>query len=194
MTAPNLLNNIRGYKISETELALDEYLAPDSTPEASTKSEDSIINVEKVGKQSTKDKLNLLLKAYDSASGITIGGGYVENMQVKDGYRVSDMDEDVKKGTIEKGMYQESVADLLPKLDKRVGTYLKSYDKYYNELNRTTGVRRDIEYLLDILNKVSSEPYVADAIGINVEEDVLIQEDTPINELIKDGIHCKNKG
>lgn len=183
-----------GYKTSETELALDEYLAPDSTLEASTKSEDSIINVEKVGKQSTKDKLNLLLKAYDSASGIIIGGGYVENMQVKDGYRVSDMDEDVKKGTIEKGMYQESVADLLPKLEKRVSTYLKSYDKYYNELNRTAGVRRDIEYLLDILNKVSSEPYVAEAVGIKVEEDVLIQEDTPINELIKDGIHCKNKG
>ena len=187
-------NSLSGYKISETELALDEYLATHSTPEASTKSEDSIINVEKVGKQSTKEKLNLLLKAYDSASGITIGGGYVENMQVKDGYRVSDMDEDVKKGTIEKGMYQESVADLLPKLDKRVSTYLKSYDKYYNEFNRTAGVKRDIEYLLDILNKVSSEPYVADAIGINVEEDVLIQEDTPINELIKDGIHCKNKG
>lgn len=182
------------YKTSETELALDEYLAPDLTLEASTKSEDSIINVEKVGKQSTKDKLNLLLKAYDSASGIAIGGGYVENMQVKDWYRVSDMDEDVKKGTIEKGMYQESVADLLPKLEKRVSTYLKSYDKYYNELNRTAGVRRDIEYLLDILDKVSSEPYIADAVGIKVEEDVLIQEDTPINELIKDGIHCKNKG
>ena len=183
-----------GYKTSETESALDDYLTPDLTLEASTKSEDSIINVEKVGKQSTKDKLNLLLKAYDSASGITIGGGYVENMQVKDGYRVSDMDEDVKKGTIEKGMYQESVADLLPKLEKRVSTYLKSYDKYYNELNRTTGVRRDIEYLLDILDKVSSEPYIADAVGIKVEEDVLIQEDTPINELIKDGIYCKNKG
>ena len=31
------------YKTSETELALDEYLSPDLTPEASTKSEDSII-------------------------------------------------------------------------------------------------------------------------------------------------------
>lgn len=192
--AVNSKEDLDKYTVNGAELAIDEYLAPDSTPEASTKSENSIINVEKVGKQSTKDKLNLLLKAYDSASGITIGGGYVENMQVKDGYRVSDMDEDVKKGTIEKGMYQESVADLLPKLEKRVSTYLKSYDKYYNELNRTAGVRRDIEYLLDILDKVSSEPYIADAVGIKVEEDVPIQEDTPINELIKDGIHCKNKG
>lgn len=32
-----------GYKISETESALDEYLTPDLTPEASTKSENSII-------------------------------------------------------------------------------------------------------------------------------------------------------
>lgn len=32
------------YKISETESALDEYLAPDLTPEASNKSEDSIIS------------------------------------------------------------------------------------------------------------------------------------------------------
>ena len=32
------------YKTSETELALDEYLSPDLTPEASTKSEDSIIS------------------------------------------------------------------------------------------------------------------------------------------------------
>ena len=33
-----------GYKTSETESALDEYLTPDLTPEASTKSEDSIIS------------------------------------------------------------------------------------------------------------------------------------------------------
>lgn len=37
-------NSLSGYKISETELALDEYLSPDLTPEASNKSEDSIIS------------------------------------------------------------------------------------------------------------------------------------------------------
>lgn len=42
--APNILDNLRGYKTSETESALDEYLTPDLTPEASTKSEDSIIS------------------------------------------------------------------------------------------------------------------------------------------------------
>ena len=42
--APNILDNLRGYKISETESALDEYLAPDLTPEASNKSEESIIS------------------------------------------------------------------------------------------------------------------------------------------------------
>lgn len=42
--APNILDNLSGYKTSETESALDEYLAPDLTPEASNKSEDSIIS------------------------------------------------------------------------------------------------------------------------------------------------------
>ena len=42
--APNILDNLSGYKTSETESALDEYLTPDLTPEASTKSEDSIIS------------------------------------------------------------------------------------------------------------------------------------------------------
>lgn len=42
--APNILSNLSGYKTSETESALDEYLTPDLTPEASNKSEESIIS------------------------------------------------------------------------------------------------------------------------------------------------------
>ena len=57
-----------GYKTSETESALDEYLTPDLTPEASTKSEDSIIS-NKAPDTEHKDTLSDIMRCLISYKG-----------------------------------------------------------------------------------------------------------------------------
>lgn len=66
--APNILDNLRGYKTSETESALDEYLAPDLTPEASTKSEEDIIS-DKAPDTEHKVTISELMRCLNSYKG-----------------------------------------------------------------------------------------------------------------------------
>lgn len=65
VTAPN---NISGHKISETELALDEYLASDLTSEASNKSEESIIS-DKAPDTEHKSTITELMRCLNSYKG-----------------------------------------------------------------------------------------------------------------------------
>ena len=66
--APNILSNLSGYKTSETESALDEYLAPDLTPEASNKSEESIIS-DKSPDTEHKSTITELMRCLNSYKG-----------------------------------------------------------------------------------------------------------------------------
>lgn len=66
--APNILSNLSGYKTSETESALDEYLAPDLTPEASNKSEESIIS-DKAPDTEHKVTISELMRCLNSYKG-----------------------------------------------------------------------------------------------------------------------------
>ena len=126
-----------------------------------------VVEEPKMVDMSTEEKLDVLLKAYESGKGVTEGGGYTENVQQDTNkYRVADKDEDVQKGSINKGVRSESIADMLPKLSRQVRTYRNAYNKYYGEFNRNKPVRELMNDLMSVLDSVEADARVAESIGL----------------------------
>ena len=126
-----------------------------------------VVEEPKIADMSTEEKLDELLKAYESGKGTTEGGGHIENVQQDaNRYRVADKDEDVQKGGIRKGVRSESIADVLPKLDRQVRTYRNAYNKYYGEFNRNKPVRELMDNLMSVLASVEADARVAESIGL----------------------------
>ena len=116
---------------------------------------------------STKDKLKLILDIYNSSDSVKTGG-YVENVQIKDGYKVSGSDEGIKAGEFVKGYQEENLKDYLPKISKpTLNQYNKAFNAYYNEMNRTSKlVRSKIDELLKLLGSIEAEESVATVLGL----------------------------
>lgn len=132
-------------------------------------------NIENNKTASIKDELRILLDSYSGTKNTKIGGGYIENVQEKDGIKISSINEDIAKGKIEKGIEQSNTRDLLPTIDNRVlKGYETAYNKYFNEGNRTKAIGEKIANLIDILNSVKSDIYVAESLGLesNVDKEI----------------------
>lgn len=126
-----------------------------------------VVEEPKMVDMSTEEKLDVLLKAYESGKGTIEGGGYTENVQQDaNRYRVADKNEDVQKGSISKGVRSESIADMLPKLRRQVRMYRNAYNKYYGEFNRNKSVRELMNDLMSVLDSVEADARVAESIGL----------------------------
>ena len=128
---------------------------------------------------STKDKLKLILDIYNSSDSAKTGG-YVENVQMKDGYKVSDKDEDIRAGEFIKGYQEENLKDYLPRISKpTLNQYNKAFNAYYNEMNRTSkSVKSKIDELLQLLGSIEAEESVATVLGLgqsNTKEDIITE-------------------
>ena len=129
--------------------------------------EPAVVEETKMVDMSTEEKLDVLLKAYESGKGVTEGGGYTENVQQDaNRYRVADKDEDVQKGSINKGVKSESIADMLPKLSRQIKTYRNAYNKYYGEFNRNKPVLALMNDLMSVLDSVEADARVAESMGL----------------------------
>lgn len=147
-------------------------------------------NIEKNNKN-IYEELKIMFDAYLSGDGIKIGGGYVENSQVSiDGYKTSDADEDIKAGKIEKGINQEIIKDLLPKVNiKTIKKYQRISKEYYENNKKTKAISDVLMEAIALLESIKSEDYVAEQIGLatnNVEKVQSESLNDNIDKLIKE--------
>ena len=130
-------------------------------------------------KLSLTEELNILINALTSGSGISIGGGMIENSQVdRDGYMVSYKDQDIAKAKIEKGQKQISIQDQLPKIEKsKIIQYRKSIEartKFLSLSNKTidkinkfmNNHQNNINELEEILSSIKSNVQLAESLGL----------------------------
>ena len=130
-------------------------------------------------KLSLTEELNILIDALTSGSGISISGGMIENSQVdRDGYRVSDKDQDIAKAKVEKGQKQISIQDQLPKIEKsKIIQYRKSIEartKFLSLSNKTidkinkfmNNHQNNINELEEILSSIKSNVQLAESLGL----------------------------
>ena len=128
-------------------------------------------------KGSTSEHKNLykVLEALVSGKGKTLGGGLVPNAKVKDGYKESDSNEDIKAATMEKGINQDSIADLLPNINMTtVKSFIKILDNVEEAKNThskiSTPMRNNYTKLLnsDIYKLANSTPELVELLGLEV--------------------------
>ena len=129
----------------------------------------------KAGK-SRYDEIDELLTAYNSGDSKTIGGGYVENVTEE-----AITNEDVRKGTIEKGTKAATIRDLLPVIHgTRLNNYYKVWKKFkdnkFNTVTMSPTQRKAIKELSDLVETLKKEPTIANEV---FGEDVSI-DDSPL--------------
>lgn len=129
----------------------------------------------KAGK-SRYDEIDELLMAYSSGNSKTIGGGYVENVTEE-----AVTNEDVRKGTIEKGIKAATIRDLLPVIHgTRLNNYYKVWKKFKDNKFNTVAIsptqRKVIKELSDLVETLKKEPTIANEV---FGEDVSI-DDSPL--------------
>lgn len=129
----------------------------------------------KAGK-SRYDEIDELLTAYNSGDSKTIGGGYVENVTEE-----AITNEDVRKGTIEKGTKAAAIRDLLPVIHgTRLNNYYKVWKKFkdnkFNTVAMSPTQRKVIKELSDLVETLKKEPTIANEV---FSEDVSI-DDSPL--------------
>lgn len=163
--------------ISELKAQVDAKIAEKQAANKAIAEEPVLSTIE--NRLSTKDKLKLILDIYNSSDSAKTGG-YVENVQMKDGYKVSDKDEDIRAGEFIKGYQEENLKDYLPRISKpTLNQYNKAFNAYYNEMNRTSkSVKSKIDELLQLLGSIEAEESVATVLGLgqsNTKEDIITE-------------------
>ena len=163
--------------ISELKAQIDAKIAEKQAANKAIAEEPVLSTIE--NRLSTKDKLKLILDIYNSSDSAKTGG-YVENVQMKDGYKVSDKDEDIRAGEFIKGYQEENLKDYLPRISKpTLNQYNKAFNAYYNEMNRTSkSVKSKIDELLQLLGSIEAEESVATVLGLgqsNTKEDIITE-------------------
>jgi hypothetical protein len=139
--------------------------------------EDSVVTEE----LSMKNKIYQILDIYQSKDASSIGGGLIENV-TESAWR----DEDVAAATMQKGMRDTTLKDMLPILDGRtVNSLRKAVDKWYNENNRKIVVKQKMDILIGLVQEIESEPRLVEELGWSVKEEINAKEDTIrlLNEL-----------
>lgn len=172
-------NKIPLIKLSSQEFLSDILYSKDTT-KAKPKDE-AYVKQTKQQEISTESKLKQLLEVYSTGVAPKIGGGLVEDVTWWE-----TRDEDKPKATMMKGTQEESLKDMLPKIDGR------KLSKYKTAVNAWDGKSESgiIKELLKLLNIVEQEPRLAEEFGWNTVETK--PEDSIIfaNDIIKAAKEC----
>lgn len=134
----------------------------------------------------TQVKLEQLLEVYSTDTAPKIGGGLVENVT-----EAAVFDEDVAKATMEKWYQEESLKDMLPKIDgRKLSKYKKAVSAWYNENKRGSAIRETLNELIEIMNTVEQEPRLVEELGWDTVETKSKKGKMTANEIIKDALEC----
>ena len=134
----------------------------------------------------TQVKLEQLLEVYSTDTAPKIGGGLVENVT-----EAAVFDEDVAKATMEKWYQEESLKDMLPKIDgRKLSKYKKAVNAWYNENKRGSAIRETLNELIEIMNTVEQEPRLVEELGWDTVETKSKEGKMTANEIIKDALEC----
>lgn len=177
-------NKIPLIKLSSQEFLSDILYSKDTTK--SKPKDEAYVKQDKQQEISTENKLKQLLEVYSTGLAPKIGGGLVEDVTWWE-----TRDEDKPKATMMKGTQEESLKDMLPKIDgKKLNKYKTAVNAWYNENKRGSAIRETLNEILDILNSVEQEPRLAEEFGWDTV--ATKQEDSIIfaNDIIKAAKEC----
>ena len=90
-----------------------------------------------------------------------------------------------------KGTQEESLKDMLPKIDgRKLSKYKKAVNAWYNENKRGSVIQETLNELIEIMNIVEQEPRLAEEFGWDTVETK--PEDSIIfaNDIIKAAKEC----
>ena len=177
-------NKIPLIKLSSQEFLSDILYSKDTTK--SKPKDEAYVKQAKQQEISTESKLKQLLEVYSTGVAPKIGGGLVEDVTWWE-----TRDEDKPKATMMKGTQEESLKDMLPKIDgRKLSKYKTAVNAWYNENKRGSAIRETLNELLELLNTVEQEPRLAEEFGWDTVETK--PEDSIIfaNDIIKAAKEC----
>ena len=114
---------------------------------------------------SVESKMRQLLTIYKDQDAPKIGGGLVEDVT-----RKSISDEDAKIATMMKGTQDDSLKDMLPKVDGRtINSYEKAVNAWYKDMKRGIAIQNKLTEFIELIKTIEYSPELMGELGWSKE-------------------------